>query len=62
MDDASFMWEEEYINANLAKIMGRAFEEVWRTSVENNVPLRMAAYMVALGRVVKAKKLRGVFP
>jgi glutamate dehydrogenase/glutamate dehydrogenase (NAD(P)+) len=58
----AFMWEEDYINQALAKIMSRAFEEVWRVSREKNVPLRMAAYMVALGRVVKAKKLRGVFP
>lgn len=58
----AFMWEEDFINANLGKIMGRAFEDVWAVSKEKEVPLRMAAYMVALGRVVKAKKLRGVFP
>jgi len=58
----AFMWDEEFINARLTKIMDRAFEEVWRTSMANSVPLRMAAYMVALGRVVQAKKLRGVFP
>jgi len=56
------MWEEEYVNANLARIMNKAFDDVWQTSVENRVPLRLAAYMVALGRVVKAQKLRGVFP
>jgi glutamate dehydrogenase/leucine dehydrogenase len=58
----AFMWEEDEINAQLAKIMGKAFEEVWRVSREKEVSLRMAAYMVALSRVVKAKKLRGVFP
>jgi len=58
----SFMWEEDYINQNLAKIMKRAFEEVWEISQEKKSSLRMAAYMVALKRVVTAKKLRGVFP
>lgn len=58
----AFMWEEDYVNTNLSKIMARAFEDVWSLSREKNVPLRMAAYMVALKRVVKAKKLRGVFP
>ncbi|GHV50964.1 glutamate dehydrogenase [Deltaproteobacteria bacterium] len=58
----AFMWDEDYINANLGKIMSRAFEEVWEVSKDKKVPLRMAAYMVALSRVVKAKKLRGVFP
>ncbi len=58
----SFMWEEDYINTNLAKIMARAFDEIWEIVQNNNVPFRMAAYMLALQRVVRAKKLRGVFP
>ena len=58
----AFMWDEDYINQNLGKIMKRAFEDVWKISQENKVSLRMAAYMVAIHRVVSAKKLRGVFP
>lgn len=58
----SFMWDEDYINGNLEKVMKKAFGEIWKVHVEADVPLRMAAYMVALGRVVGAKKLRGVFP
>ena len=58
----SFTWDEEYINTNLEKIMRKAFEEVWQVSSEKKVAMRMAAYMVALDRVIKAKKLRGVFP
>jgi glutamate dehydrogenase (NAD(P)+) len=58
----SFMWDEDYINGNLEKVMKKAFEEVWKVHTDEGVPLRTAAYMVALGRVVKAKKLRGVFP
>jgi glutamate dehydrogenase/leucine dehydrogenase len=58
----AFTWEEEEINHKLAQIMEKAFAEVWRVSREKTVPLRMAAYMVALERVVKARKLRGVFP
>ncbi|HWR31394.1 MAG TPA: Glu/Leu/Phe/Val dehydrogenase [Negativicutes bacterium] len=58
----SFMWDEDYINQHLEKIMNKAFEEVWAIHQEKQVPLRTAAYMLALGRVVKAKKWRGVFP
>lgn len=58
----SFVWDEDYINNNLHKILKRSFEEVWQVHESKSVPLRMAAYMVALDRVVKAKKLRGVFP
>lgn len=58
----SFMWDENYINNNLERIMKKAFTEIWDVHIENKVPLRMAAYMVALNRIVKAKKLRCVFP
>ncbi|MGL5514652.1 MAG: Glu/Leu/Phe/Val family dehydrogenase, partial [Sporomusa sp.] len=58
----SLMWDEDYINANLEKVMRKAFDEVWRIHDEYQVPMRMAAYMLALERVVKAKKLRGIFP
>lgn len=58
----AFTWEEDEVNERLAKIMGRAFTELWDICQEKKVTLRMAAYMLALSRVVKAKKLRGVFP
>jgi glutamate dehydrogenase/leucine dehydrogenase len=58
----SFMWEETYVNSNLERIMKKAFDEVWEVSRAKKTSLRMAAYMVALNRVVKAKKIRGIFP
>ena len=61
-NNESFMWDEDYINLNLEKIMNKAFAEIWELHEQKKVSFRMAAYMLALGRVVKAKKLRGVFP
>lgn len=61
-NNESFMWDEGYINRNLEKVMTKAFEEVWAIHQEKQVSLRTAAYMLALARVVKAKKWRGVFP
>ena len=58
----SFMWDEEYVNSNLKKVMKKAFNEVWQIHIAKDVSLRMAAYMVALDRVVKTKKIRGIFP
>ena len=52
----------EAVNSNLEKVMRKAFDEVWQLYREKGVTMRMAAYMVALNRVVRAKKLRGVFP
>jgi glutamate dehydrogenase (NAD(P)+) len=58
----SITWDEDEINKYLTKIMTRSFEEVWKTAQENRTTLRMAAYMVAISRIVTARNLRGVFP
>lgn len=57
----SLMWDEEEVNRALEKIMIRAFNEVWEKAKEKETSLRMGAYMVSLDRIVKAKKIRGIF-
>ncbi len=58
----SLMWDEKEVNSSLEKIIVRAFNEVWDKAREKSTTLRMGAYMVALERIVKAKKIRGIFP
>ncbi|OLN29155.1 Glu/Leu/Phe/Val family dehydrogenase [Desulfosporosinus metallidurans] len=58
----SLMWDEEEVNRALEKIMIRSFNEVWDKKKENNTTMRMGAYMVAVNRLVQAKKIRGIFP
>ena len=58
----SFMWEEDEVDHHLNKIMTKAFDEVWAIHEEFKVPFRMAAYMLALRRIIKAKELRNIFP
>jgi len=58
----SLMWDEEEVNRTLEKIMIRAFNEVWAKAKESKTTLRMGAHMVAIERIVKAKKIRGIFP
>lgn len=55
-------WDEHEVNETLAKIMHKAYEEVWALSQEKQVSMRLAANMVALKRLVTAKKIRGIFP
>jgi glutamate dehydrogenase (NAD(P)+) len=55
-------WEEEQINATLAKIMVRSFNQVVEIVKEHKVSFRIAAYMLAIDKLAKAKKIRGVFP
>jgi glutamate dehydrogenase/leucine dehydrogenase len=55
-------WELEEINNRLNGIMTKAFETVYALHLEKNFPLRTSAYMLALKRLVAAKKTRGLFP
>lgn len=59
-NEQSFHWDEAYINDNLKKTMKKAYDQVWKVHIEQNIPLRAAAYMVALDRVVTTNKLRGI--
>jgi glutamate dehydrogenase (NAD(P)+) len=58
----AIFWDIHEINSMLKKIMIRSFEDVYTLSQHSNVSLRTAAYMVALERVTKATKIRGLFP
>ena len=58
----AFFWEEEEVNQKLEKIMKRAFHEVHRTAEKYAVHMRTAAYILAVGRVAEATRLRGIFP
>jgi glutamate dehydrogenase (NAD(P)+) len=58
----SLMWDEEEVNRTLEKIMIRAFNEVWAKTEKHATTMRMGAYMAALERITKAKRIRGVFP
>ena len=50
------------MNLKLRDIMGKAFENVWKTSQERKVSLRMAAYILAVLKVAEATKIRGLYP
>jgi len=55
-------WTEDDVNQRLDQIVTRAFHEVYDISVREKVNMRTAAYMLAIGRVAEAKRLRGIFP
>jgi len=56
------LWDEEHTNKMLERIIVRSFDEVWSKSQEKGISPRMAAYMIAVARVVEAKRIRGIFP
>jgi glutamate dehydrogenase (NAD(P)+) len=61
-DMQCFFWEEAKVNRQLERIMVTSFRKVWEVSEARDVPLRMAAYMLAVHDVAAAVQLRGIFP
>jgi glutamate dehydrogenase (NAD(P)+) len=55
-----FKWELADVRDKLARQMTRAFDDVWNIATEKKVPLRAAAYLLAVGRVARATKLAGI--
>ena len=55
-------WDEESVNHRLEKVMGKAFEDVYRTAAIYDVSLRTGAYILAVDRVATATKVRGIWP
>jgi glutamate dehydrogenase (NAD(P)+) len=60
-DRQGLFWREEEVNDRLEHIMVNAFRDVARVADEHKVSLRVAAFMLAIKRVVDAIQLRGVY-
>ena len=56
------LWTEEEVSDRLHKIMTTAVADVMKISRERKVSMRTAAYILGVGRVAKATKLRGLYP
>lgn len=55
----NFYWEEDDVNAKLKRQIVSAFNDVFDAREKYDCTFRVAAYIVALNRLVTAKKLRG---
>lgn len=56
-----YKWTAERVNRRSDRIMKEAFNKVYDASLQYNVPLRIAAYIVAIDKVSKTYKFRGGF-
>jgi glutamate dehydrogenase (NAD(P)+) len=61
-DLQGFFWDELEVTKQLEKFMRRAFHEVLEASRRYKVDMRTAAYILAVGRVADATRVRGLFP
>ena len=60
-DRQGFFWRESEVNERLMDIMVNAFDVVVKYAETHKVNNRIASYMVAIDRVAKALKLRGIY-
>jgi len=60
-DRSGYFWKESEVNERLADVMHENFASVSGLADRRGVPLRTAAYMVAIDRVVQSMKTRGVY-
>jgi glutamate dehydrogenase (NAD(P)+) len=56
-----YKWTLELVTERAERIMTDAFEKVYATSQKYNVPMRIAAYIVAIDKVSQTYKFRGGF-
>ena len=56
-----YKWTADRVNRRSDRIMKDAFENVYQASQKYNVPMRIAAYIVAIDKVAKTYKFRGGF-
>jgi glutamate dehydrogenase (NAD(P)+) len=60
-DRQGFFWRESEVNDRLQDVMEHSFDEVVRYAETHGVNNRIAAYMLAIDRVARALKLRGIY-
>ena len=60
-DRMGYFWTEEIVNSRLEQVMVRAFHSVADMAEKHNVNLRTGAYLVAIDRVARVYRMRGVF-
>ena len=60
-DRGGYFWDEETVNSRLERIMVESFNEVAGMAARHSVSMRIAAYMVAIDRVAKVHRLRGMY-
>jgi glutamate dehydrogenase (NAD(P)+) len=61
-DQYSFFWSERQINDTLEQTIKTAFDSVHETAKRYNTDMRTGAYILAVGRVAEATRVRGIFP
>jgi glutamate dehydrogenase (NAD(P)+) len=60
-DRIGYFWPKSEVFTRLKRILTEAFEDVTETAGKYNVTMRIGAYILAIDRVAKTLKLRGIY-
>ena len=58
---AAYSWKEERVLRELEDVMRESFRQVLEASLTHEVPMRVAAFIVAIERVTRTAELRGLY-
>jgi len=61
-DTQGYFWDIDEVNGKMEAVMVKSFTEVAEIADRERVPLRDAAMILAVGRVIAAMQARGVYP
>lgn len=56
-----YYWESDHIQKDLSRIMKEAFKTILDTSLQYNISMRVAAFVVAIQRVIRVAEMRGLY-
>ena len=60
-DRQGFFWTLDRVNRRLERMMHEAFNNVFQTSEKYKVSMRLGAYVLAIDKVAKTLKVRGIY-
>ncbi len=60
-DRVGYFWSLQRVNRRLERMMRTAFDSVYETAKRHNVSMRIGAYILAIDKVAKTLKIRGIY-
>jgi len=60
-DRMGYFWTLPLVNERLERMMDEAFANVYKSAEQYNVTLRIGAYIMAIDKVAKTLKIRGIY-
>ena len=60
-DRIGYFWSLDRVNRRLERMMRQAFDVVYETAEQQKVTLRIGSYVIAIDKVAKTLKVRGIY-